>query len=64
MLMKPFRVHSPDGKTFYEGPEPYGYVVCHKGIPNAIQEFIPADFYRESDWEGYSVVPVFTKEPV
>jgi len=39
----------------------HGMVVCHKYIPNATQDFIPAKFYREREWgDEYSKVQVYT----
>lgn len=39
-----------------------GVLVCHKRIPNALQEFVPIRFYREEDWgPEYSKVQVFAK---
>jgi hypothetical protein len=42
--------------------EPYGVIICHKGIPNATQDFIPMQFYKNFKWgDEYSKVPVYTK---
>jgi hypothetical protein len=42
--------------------EPYGVLVAHKNIPNAVQEFVPIQFYRNHKFgDDYSKVPVYTK---
>lgn len=43
--------------------EPYGVIVCHKHVPNATQDFIPFQVYKNfGGWEeDYCKVPVYTK---
>jgi hypothetical protein len=45
--------------------EPYGVLVAHKKIPNAVQEFIPMKFYGNHKWsDDYSKVTVYIKPPL
>jgi hypothetical protein len=42
--------------------EPYGVLVAHTKIPNAVQEFVPIQFYRNHQFgDEYSKVTVYTK---
>lgn len=41
----------------------HGVIICHKHRPNATQEFIQAQFYREIDWgDDYSKVKVYAEK--
>lgn len=45
--------------------EPYGVLVAHKKIPNAVQEFIPMKFYGNHKLsDDYSKVTVYIKPPL